>query len=161
MFTDSGYIAYTVNSRYNNLMAEKQEQIRRNITIFGEETEFDGVLEFKDRLVITGKFNGKIIAPTGDLAIDKNAVCTVDSIDANSIVVSGNVKGNMTASDRIEICSGSTVDGNLTTARIRIANNVDFSGEISMLDKEPDVDLFSVASDEYKKAMILHSDVVK
>lgn len=142
-------------------MAEKQEQIRRNITIFGEETEFDGVLEFKDRLVITGKFNGKIIAPTGDLAIDKNAVCTVDSIDANSIVVSRNVKGNMTASDRIEICSGSTVDGNLTTARIRIANNVDFSGEISMLDKEPDVDLFSVASDEYKKAMILHSDVVK
>ena len=142
-------------------MAEKQEQIRRNITIFGEETEFDGVLEFKDRLVITGKFNGKIIAPTGDLAIDKNAVCTVDSIDANSIVVSGNVKGNMTASDRIEICSGSTVDGNLTTARIRIANNVDSSGEISMLDKEPNVDLFSVASDEYKKAMILHSDVVK
>lgn len=140
-------------------MAEKEE--KRNITIFGEETEFDGVLEFKDRLVITGKFNGKILAPSGDLAIDKNAVCKVDTIDANSIVVSGNVNGNMNASERIEICSGSTVVGNLTTARIRIANNVDFSGEITMLDKEPDVDLFQVASAEYKKAMILHSDVIK
>ena len=140
-------------------MAEKEE--KRNITIFGEETEFDGVLEFKDRLVITGKFYGKILAPGGDLAIDKNAVCKVDTIDANSIVVSGNVNGNMNASERIEICSGSTVVGNLTTARIRIANNVDFSGEITMLDKEPDVDLFQVASAEYKKAMILHSDVIK
>lgn len=142
-------------------MSEKNEVEKRNITIFGEETEFDGVLEFKDRLVITGKFNGKIIAPTGDLAIDKNAVCTVDSIDANSIVVSGSVKGNMNATERVEICSGSTVEGNVTTARIRIANNVDFSGEVSMLEKEPEVDLFSVASAEYKQAMIIHSDVVK
>lgn len=141
-------------------MAERDTE-KRNITIFGEETEFDGVLEFKDRLVITGKFKGKIIAPGGDLAIDKNAVCTVDTIDADSIVVSGKVQGNMNASDRIEICSGSTVEGNLTTARIRIANNVDFSGQISMLDKEPEVDLFSVASAEYKKAMLLHSDVIK
>ena len=142
-------------------MSEKNELEKRSITIFGEETEFDGVLEFKDRLVITGKFNGKIIAPTGDLAIDKNAVCTVDSIDANSIVVSGSVKGNLYATERVEICSGSTVEGNIKTARIRIANNVDFSGEVSMLDKEPEVDLFSVASAEYKQAMIIHSDVIK
>lgn len=142
-------------------MAEKAEVEKRNITIFGEETEFDGVLEFKDRLVITGKFNGKIIAPSGDLAIDKNAVCTVDSIDANSIVISGNIKGNINANERVEICSGSVVDGNITTARIRIANNVDFNGEVTMLENEPEVDLFSVASSEYKQAMIIHSDVVK
>ncbi len=142
-------------------MAEKAEVEKRNITIFGEETEFDGVLEFKDRLMITGKFNGKIIAPSGDLAIDKNAVCTVDSIDANSIVISGNIKGNINANERVEICSGSVVDGNITTARIRIANNVDFNGEVTMLENEPEVDLFSVASSEYKQAMIIHSDVVK
>lgn len=142
-------------------MSDKNEQGKRNITIFGEETEFDGVLEFSDRLVITGKFNGKIIAPTGDLAIDKNAICKVDSIDANSIVISGNIKGNMNATERVEICSGSIVEGNITTARIRIANNVDFTGDVNMLEKEPEVDLFSVASDEYKQAMIIHSDVVK
>lgn len=142
-------------------MAGKNEVEKKNITVFGEETEFDGVLEFSDRLVITGKFSGKINAPAGDLEVAKNAVCKVDKIDANSIIVSGEVSGDMNAAERVEICSGSKVSGNITTARIRIANNVEFSGDVNMLDKEPDVDLFSVASSEYKQAMIIHSDVIK
>ena len=123
-------------------MAEKNENEKKNITVFGEETEFDGVLEFKDRLVITGKFSGKINAPEGDLEIAKNAVCKVDKIDANSIIVSGEVNGDMNAAERVEICSGSKVSGNISTARIRIANNVEFSGDVNMLEKEPEVDLF-------------------
>ena len=142
-------------------MAEKKEIEKKNITIFGDETEFDGILEFSDRLVITGKFNGKIIAPKGDLTIAKNAECTVESIEANSIVVSGNVKGKLYATERVEICAGSVVESDITTARIRIANNVEFSGDVNMLEKEPEVDLFSVASSEYKQAMIIHSDVIK
>lgn len=142
-------------------MTEKNEVEKRNITVFGSETEFDGVLEFKDRLVLTGKFTGKIVAPTGDLQIAKNATCDVESIEAKSIVVNGIVKGKMNASERVEICSGSEVESDITTARIRIAKNVEFSGQINMLEKEPDVDLFSVASPEYKQAMIIHSDVIK
>ena len=143
-------------------MAEKGENEKRNITVFGEETEFDGVLEFSDRLVITGKFSGKINAPSGDLEIAKNAACKVSTIDANSIIVAGgDVQGDMNAAERVEICSGSKVSGNITTARIRIANNVEFSGDVNMLEKEPDVDLFSVASSEYKQTMIIHSDVIK
>ena len=42
-------------------MAEKNEIEKKNITVFGEETEFDGVLEFSDRLVITGKFSGSLV----------------------------------------------------------------------------------------------------
>ncbi len=142
-------------------MPEQKSKESRNITVLGAETELEGVLEFKDRLVITGKFVGKINAPTGDLEIAKNATCEVESIQANSIVISGVVKGDLNASERIEICSGSTVQSNLSTARLRIANNVDYSGEITMLDKKPDVDLFSVASAEYKQSMLIHSDVIK
>ncbi len=140
-------------------MAEQRE--KRNITVFGAETEFDGVLEFRDKLVITGKFSGKINAPTGDLEIAKNATCNVESINAASIIVSGTVKGNMNASERIEICSGSVVESDITTARIRIANNVDYTGQVTMLEKEPEQDLFSVASSEFKQSMIIHSDVIK
>lgn len=142
-------------------MSEKNEIQKRNITIFGTETEFDGVLEFKDKLVITGKFTGKINAPTGDLEVARNASCSVESINVNSIVISGNVKGELNATERVEICAGSIVESDINTARIRIANNVDYSGQITMLDKEPEVDLFSVASEEYKQAMINHSDVIK
>ena len=134
---------------------------KRNFTVLGSETEFDGVLEFKDKLIITGKFTGKINAPTGNLEIAKNATCNVENITASSIVVSGTVKGNMNASERVEICSGSIVESDITTARIRIANNVDFNGQVSMLEKEPEVNLFSVASSEFKQAMIIHSDVIK
>jgi len=142
-------------------MAEKTEIEKRNITVFGTETEFDGILEFTDNLVITGKFTGKINAPKGDLQVAKNASCKVESIDANSIIVAGTVTGNMNAKERVEICNGSVVEGDITTARLRIANNVEFNGEITMLEKEPEVDLFSVASSEYKKSMLIHSDVVK
>lgn len=142
-------------------MSDKGEVQKRNITILGTETEFDGVLEFRDKLVITGKFTGRITAPTGDLEVAKNASCSVTNIDVNSLVISGNVKGNLNALERVEICSGSVVESDITTARIRIANNVEYTGQVTMLDKEPEIDLFSVASPEYKQAMIIHSDVIK
>lgn len=142
-------------------MAEKNDSGKRNITVFGAETEFDGTLEFTDRLVITGKFSGIINAPQGDLQIAKKAVCEVNRIDANSVVISGNVSGDIFAKERVEICSGSVVESDISTSRIRIASNVDYSGQVTMLDDEPDVDLFSVASDEYKNSVFVHSDVVK
>lgn len=141
-------------------MSEQINSEKRNITVFGEETEFDGVLEFKDKLIITGKFTGKIEAPSGDLEIAKTAECKVDSIKVNSIVISGNVDGSLEAGERVEICSGSTVKSDITTARFRIANNVDYTGQVKMLENEPDVDLFSVASSEFKQAMIVNADRV-
>lgn len=135
-------------------MAKKDNsEVRNNITVFGTETEFDGVLEFNSKLVITGKFNGRINAPEGDLEIARNAYCNVDTINANSVVICGNVSGDINASDRVEICTGSIVSGNIKTARIRIANNVEFLGEVSMLEENPDADLFTVASKEFKQAM--------
>ena len=134
---------------------------KKNITILGAETEFDGTLTFTDRLVITGKFTGKIESNTGDLEIAKNAVCKVESLNVNSVVIYGDVKGQINATERVEICSGSIVEGDVKTARVRIANNVDFNGQVTMLETEPEIDLFSVASDEYKKAMLVHSDVIK
>lgn len=144
-------------------MAEKKDSgiQKKNITVFGSETVFDGVLEFTDRLVITGKFSGKIDSPNGDLEIAKNAVVEAEKIISNSIVISGQVKGEIEASERVEICSGSKVESDITTSNLRISNNVDFEGQVNMLEKEPDVDLFSVASSEYKQAMIIKSDRIK
>lgn len=133
------------------------EKQKKNLTVFGQETEFDGILEFTDNLIITGKFNGEINA-TGDLEIEKSAICDVKKINSNSIVISGTVKGNIEALERVEMCSGSVIHGDVTTGRIRISENVDFEGQVTMVDSVPDVDLFKVASDEYKKAIVLKSD---
>lgn len=128
-----------------------------NLTVFGQETEFDGILEFTDSLVITGKFHGTIKA-TGDLEIDRSAVCDVDVMNAESIVVSGKVTGRIEASESVELCSGSRVKGDIKTARIRISDNVEFEGQVSMLSEVPDIDIFSVASAEYKDALIKKTD---
>ena len=79
---------------------------KKKETIFGQETEFEGNLTFSDSLVITGKFNGNINA-TGNLEIEKSAVCNVDKMTAGTIVVSGRVNGNIEASKSVELCKGS------------------------------------------------------
>ena len=138
--------------------AEKEDRQKKNLTVFGQETEFDGELEFTDNLVITGKFSGKINA-TGNLEIDKTALCNVESIKVNSLVISGKVKGNIEAKERVEMFSGSSVAGDVVTGRIRIADNVDFEGSVKMIQDPPEVDLFSVASDEFKQALLIKSDL--
>ena len=130
------------------------------VTKLGIETELDGDLEFEGKLIVSGKFSGTINARDGDLEIAKTSTCNVSSITARSIVVYGSVTGNLIANERIEICKGATVIGDLETQSLRIANNVNFEGQVTMLEKESDIDLFSVASDEYKKSLVLKSDIV-
>ena len=136
------------------------EDKKKNLTVFGQETEFDGELEFTDSLVITGKFSGLINA-SGDLEIDKSAVCDVSKIKANSIEISGKVSGDIEAPERIELCSGSVVKGDMISGHIRIADDVDYEGSVSMFDDVPEIDLFSVASDEYKDSIVLKSNQPK
>ena len=126
-----------------------------NVTEFGPETVFNGELTFTDNLIISGKFQGAINA-TGRLEIAKTAECVVDKISAKSVVIFGSVSGDIEGSERVELCRGSIVKGNITTADIRIADKVEFEGAVSMIGETPSVDLFSVASSEYKKALVLH-----
>lgn len=122
-----------------------------NVTVLGQKTQFVGDLEFSDNLVITGTFDGKITSK-GNLKIDKTAQCKVSSISADSIFVAGVVNGDMKATSKVEIATGSTVIGDIEALRLRIDDNVDFHGQITMLDESPDVDIFSLTASEYKRA---------
>lgn len=128
-----------------------------NVTVLGQKTEFIGELEFTDNLVITGKFDGKIES-SGNLKIDKTAHCQVSRIAADSILVSGDVEGDLCATSKIEIASGSRVVGDISTLRLRIDDNVDFHGQVTMLEASPDVDIFSLTAAEYKKACTTFSE---
>lgn len=137
-------------------MTDKTEIEARNITVFGSETEFEGKLSFTDDLVINGSFNGTIDA-TGNLTVGENSKCVADTISVDSAVIFGNVNANIIAKDRVEMCSGSVVRGEVTTARIRIAKNVEFDGDVTMVDKMPETDLFATASKEFKDSFVLYS----
>ena len=115
----------------------------------------EGNLEFKDNLVITGKFNGSINA-TGNLEISKEAICNVDTISVNSVVVSGKVRGNIVSQNFIEMKNGSTIQGDVTTSKLRIEDGVDFQGRVSMVESAEKTDLFSMSSSEYKDSLTLY-----
>lgn len=140
-------------------MAQLYQNKEKNITVLGTETEFSGELSFKDNLVITGKFNGTINA-TGDLEISKEAVCNVD-VSVNSVVVSGKLKGDIVSQKFVEMKNGSSIQGNVTTSRIRIEDGVDFQGKISMVESAEKTDLFSMNSSEYKDSLTLYQGIDK
>jgi cytoskeletal protein CcmA (bactofilin family) len=141
-------------------MAQLYQNKEKNITVLGTETEFSGELTFKDNLVITGKFNGSINA-TGDLEISKEAICNVENISVNSVVVSGKVRGDIVSQKFVEMKNGSTIQGNVTTSRIRIEDGVDFQGKISMVESAEKTDLFSMNSSEYKDSLTLYQGIDK
>lgn len=121
----------------------------RDVTVFGEKTKFRGVLKFTEELHIAGIFDGTIDSQ-GALVIKKGAVCTSDYIKAASIVLEGSVQGDLTAGDRIEMRSGSSVRGNVSASRLRIADGVLFEGTVNMIRSNSDIDLFSTRSEELK-----------
>lgn len=129
-----------------------KQQTNGNITVLGEETCFEGYLEFTDSLVVTGKFDGTIKSE-GKLEIAKTAECEVDEMSASSIMIAGSVKGNINARDRLEIRSGSKITGDIKTRKLRIAENVEYQGAVTMLDDVQDVDVFSVSTAEFKEQL--------
>lgn len=133
-------------------MARSFNQTERNLTVLGSETVFNGVLSFNDDLVITGRFTGSIDAK-GSLEVDKDAICEVDNIYTNELIVSGKVTGNLYATSSIQLKAGSIVIGDLTTKRLRIEDDVQFQGKVTMLEEVKKIDLFSINPDEYKTAI--------
>ena len=135
----------------------KSNQAKKNVTVLGAETEFTGVLSFKDNLIVMGSFNGTISA-FGNIEISKEAMCVVNSISANSIVVSGKVRGNINANEFVEMKSGSEIQGNIRTSKIRIEDDVDFQGKIAMIDHAENSDLFEMSSNEYRDSLSLYKE---
>jgi len=119
------------------------------MVIFGNTTSFNGRLHFKQSLCIKGRFKGTIEA-SGDLIIDKGAVVEADHISVASLVVYGTVVGAVHALDKIDLFPGAEVKGELTAARLRIADGVLFEGQCSMTGISKDVEIFSRPTEEIK-----------
>lgn len=129
-----------------------EREKERDITVFGKKTAFRGVLKFSEELHIAGKFEGSIESK-GTLVISKDAVCSVDHIRVASITVEGSVAGDISAVDRIEMKTGSSVKGNVSAARLRIADGVSFEGSVDMVTAAESVDIFTMRSDLLKNRL--------
>ena len=119
----------------------------------GRQTSFSGLLKFRETLRIQGNFTGTIDA-SGELIVDKDAVVNADRIAVNSLTVHGTVIGDVHAVDKVDMMSGAKVQGDVTAARLRIADGVLFEGQCSMTGVDREVEIFSRPAEEIKAELI-------
>jgi cytoskeletal protein CcmA (bactofilin family) len=117
--------------------------------VLGKTTNFNGVLKFKNILRVQGKFKGTIDAQ-GALIVDKDAVVEADRISVSSLTVYGTVIGAVYAVDMVDMFPGAEVRGDVTAARLRIADGVLFEGQCNMTSVDKDVEIFSRPTEEIK-----------
>jgi cytoskeletal protein CcmA (bactofilin family) len=99
-------------------------------TILGKGSAFDGKLTFEGTVRIDGEFSGEI-RTQGTLIIGESAEVKAQ-IHASRIVVEGVVRGDLTASESIEIHAPAKVYGNLATPSLEIQKGSVFEGNSQM-----------------------------
>ena len=128
----------------------EHKSIEKITTTLGKETSFNGVLRFKESLKIDGTFEGEIESP-GFLFIENGATVKAN-IKVGSVVVGGVVRGNIEASERLEMLTTGKVFGNIRTAKLNIADGVVFEGKCEMIKNPEKLDIFSAPVANIKKA---------
>src|ERR1700693_1816876 len=101
-----------------------QATIGKSLVIKGEVTG-------SESLYIDGRVEGSINLSGNRVTIGRNGVVAAN-ISAREIVVLGKVRGNLTASDRVDIRSDGSLTGDVVAARISIEDGGFFKGGIDI-----------------------------
>ena len=115
--------------------APRVEQARhtesREAVHIGKSVIIKGDLSGSEDLTIEGQVEGKIELRQNILTIGPNAKIKA-TVFAKAVVVQGEVQGDITATERVDIRDAGSVDGDLSAPRIAIADGAHFRGSIDM-----------------------------
>ena len=101
-----------------------QATIGKSLVIKGEVTG-------SESLYIDGRVEGSINLSGNRVTVGRNGVVAAN-INAREIVVLGKVRGNLTASDRVDIRSDGSLTGDVVAGRISIEDGAFFKGGIDI-----------------------------
>lgn len=110
---------------------EARQQMEKDIVNIGKSVVIKGELTGSEDLTIEGQVEGTIQLREYLLTIGPNGRIKAQ-IFAKSVVVLGEVIGNVTASEKVEIRDNGSVDGDLIAPRIAIAEGAHFRGSVDM-----------------------------
>ena len=99
-------------------------------TVLGPDATFKGELTFEKSMRLHGKLNGSISSP-GRLHVAREAKLEAN-VEAGSIILEGEVQGNLTAADRIEMKPTTRYEGDLTTSKLVVEEGAQFKGHVSV-----------------------------
>jgi cytoskeletal protein CcmA (bactofilin family) len=79
---------------------------------------------------VQGTIRGKLSARES-VTVESGAIVEADII-GGPFSVAGNITGNITSSDRVDLQTGAKVVGNVKATRITIADGAQFKGNVDM-----------------------------
>ncbi len=109
------------------MVKNQKDQIN---AFLGKDTEFEGKLSFTGAVRLDGQFKGEIFTE-GTLIIGEDAVIEAD-IRVARVIISGEIRGNIVAGERIEIKAPGKVYGNIQAPTVIIEEGVIFEGNCKM-----------------------------
>ena len=110
------------------------EPLSTDRTFFSAGTHIEGTLELDGEVKLEGQIKGKVTG-TGVVTVGEQANLQAD-VFAPVVIVQGVVRGEMHATDRLELHRTAKVKGSIRAARVRIDEGAIFEGECRMAPKE-------------------------
>ena len=132
MFYTAGSAQPTTPQVTNTISSASRARNRGNQNVsIGKSIVVEGELDASEDLTIEGRVEGRITLRQHALKIGPSGRVRAQ-VTAKSVVVLGEVAGDIEAAERISIGSGGTVNGDIKAPRVAIAEGATFSGSIDM-----------------------------
>ena len=97
----------------------------------GKSLVIKGEVSGSESLYIDGRVEGSINLAGNRVTVGRNGIVGAN-ITAREVIILGKVRGNLTASDRVEIRSDGSLTGDVVAARISIEDGAYFKGGIDI-----------------------------
>src|SRR6476469_8143949 len=112
-------------------MSEGIRGMEKGPVNIGKSVVIKGELTGSEDLTIEGHVEGKIELRQNVLTIGPNGKIKAQ-VFAKSVIILGEVIGNVTASEKVDIRDNGSVDGDIAAPRVAIAEGAHFRGSIDM-----------------------------
>ena len=110
---------------------EARHPAAASAALIGKSVVVKGELEGSEDLTIEGQVEGKIELRDHTLTIGPGGRIKAQ-VFAKAVVVCGELVGNINASDSVDIRESGSVDGDIVSPRVSIADGAHFRGSIDM-----------------------------
>ena len=117
-------------------IGEKQPVRSKNVSVIGPTLVIKGELSADEDLVIEGHIEGTIAHHKKNLTIGKQGRVTAD-IHASSVIVEGELNGDIHGDGLVSLAKDSTVNGNVFCSRLVMEDGAQFNGKIEMMSPAP------------------------
>jgi cytoskeletal protein CcmA (bactofilin family) len=128
-------------------------RIERDTVNIGKSVVIKGELNGSEDLTIEGHVEGRIELKDHVLTIGPNGKIKAQ-VFAKAVIVLGEVNGNVTASEKVDIRDGGSVDGDIISPRVAIAEGAHFRGSVDMQRKGAQPGQQKAASSQPEKTQL-------